>query len=522
MSVVSTRDPQTSRNPVEAQNNLFCIFNTAIAVFLGGSDPAVILHRIHYWLKNEYSGYLTKDGKKWIYNGYLNWVEQFSWISVGQIGRIVRHLETIGWVETAKFSELKKGIGFVGKNPSGFQDDNQTKFYRLNYQRIYIDTGVDLLFEKKAEENQSAAAKSPKPARGNDSPPTQSRKRAPRANLQNCTLQSSNLNTAISKSEDSSIYKEFPTSTKLSKEESENLEFTFEQQELNDEEVHDSGTDVKGFEKEICESCGQVEKVQKEVLEHALIPEVDQCSAAPLPTEKIVKYERVKRGTGMGQVRPPRQSPKMRYPDGEWLTEGGYLNKDFVMDQVKQWRTGDTTNSKSFGQMADEDVAARVATHYAKPENHYKLEIHWVAYVDKSKRYIVNVGLRVDSGIQIPESEQGQILAKFPAIVSEPVEPAFEYSRVSDELALHLLSQPSIPSLLALAPEKTTTPPPPIDEKGGCQNPQAYTNTAKEEDRDYWANVKIQPQHPKVGVQPKNISSVGKILETKDFKPEPT
>ena len=227
MSVVSTLDPQTSKDQAEARNNTFCVIYTAIATFLGSFDSAAILDRIHYWVQNEYSGYLDNDGKKWIYNRYSDWVKQFPLFSVDQVGRIVRELEKIGWIETRTFSQLKKGVGFLGEDPRGFQDDNQTKFYWVNYQLIYMETGVDLLFNKKHPENQSAVAKSRKPAPSNDSPPAKSRKRSPRANLQNCTLKPANLQTVACNSTDSSIYKEFQTSTKLSKEESENLEFTY-------------------------------------------------------------------------------------------------------------------------------------------------------------------------------------------------------------------------------------------------------------------------------------------------------
>jgi hypothetical protein len=173
-----------------ASERYFAICYNQLALFLKSSDLAILVQKIHYWLQNEHSGYLLRDGTKWIYNGYKEWQEQIPWLSTDQIGRYMRALERIGWAITDRYWRLNRNIGFTTKAPH-FQEDNQRKWYRLDYQRIFEDTGFDLLFEVKSSEPQAKRQKRP---RG--------------ANLQDCTMQSTDLQIATGDSADSSIYKE--------------------------------------------------------------------------------------------------------------------------------------------------------------------------------------------------------------------------------------------------------------------------------------------------------------------------
>lgn len=91
---------------------------------------AAIATRINYWLNNDKSGCITLDGHKWIYNSYKQWQEQFSWLSVFQFGRIIRALEKIGLVISAKYSQLVK-LG-IASTTVRFRCDDQSKWYRLN------------------------------------------------------------------------------------------------------------------------------------------------------------------------------------------------------------------------------------------------------------------------------------------------------------------------------------------------------------------------------------------------------
>jgi len=170
-----------------------------LARFLKSADLALIIQRLHYWLQNEEAGYMMGDGCKWIYNGYKEWLEQFTWLSVDQFGRHIRYLEEIGWIVTARFYELQRDVGFVDKAPL-LHPYNQRKWYRLNYQKIFEDTGLDLLFEKYGE--------------GKKNPPNSS-KPVPLPNLQESRLRSESQENPIGKIADSSIYKEYPKNNQI-------------------------------------------------------------------------------------------------------------------------------------------------------------------------------------------------------------------------------------------------------------------------------------------------------------------
>lgn len=181
----------TNNAPRKAQRYYFMCYEELVS-FLNDTDQALIIQRLHYWLQNDGAGYLLQDGCKWIYNGYNEWLEQFSWLSVGQFGRHIRYLEEIGWVVTARFHQLKREVGFIDKPPL-MHEYNQRKWYKLDYQKIYEDTGFDLLFEKYGKKR-VAPQTTVEPAR--------------LSNLQNWRLENPNLKIPNSEIEQSSIYKE--------------------------------------------------------------------------------------------------------------------------------------------------------------------------------------------------------------------------------------------------------------------------------------------------------------------------
>lgn len=183
--VTSATSEQTAQ--LEQQVYFFICYEP-LACFLGSGDMALIIQRLHYWLENEKSGYLFRDGRKRVYNGYIELTQQLTWLSVDQIGRMIRHLEEIGWLVSDRFYNLKRNVGFVGPVPQ-MHEDNQRKWYYLDYQKIYEDTGFDLLRGKTPQ------AKPPKRAR--------------RANLQNHRFHSAKLQLPICNFADSSISKDF-------------------------------------------------------------------------------------------------------------------------------------------------------------------------------------------------------------------------------------------------------------------------------------------------------------------------
>lgn len=80
-----------------------------------GLNEAIFLQQVHYWLKK--SNHLF-EGKKWIYNTYEGWNEQFPFWSVMTIRRTVSSL-------------IKKDLILTGNfNKAGF---DKTKWYSINY-----------------------------------------------------------------------------------------------------------------------------------------------------------------------------------------------------------------------------------------------------------------------------------------------------------------------------------------------------------------------------------------------------
>ncbi len=164
-------------------DNYFTICYNAIATHLKSERATIILQRLHYWMQTS-AGYEVLDGRKWIYCGYKELQSQFQWLTHHTIGKAIRLLEKIGWVVSQKYYQLRR-IGFK-KKPGGWQEYHQTKWYRLNYIRIYEDTGIDLSGELEGLEL------------------------AKRANVPNETFQSDSRNTPTCQSKSSSIQTKKP------------------------------------------------------------------------------------------------------------------------------------------------------------------------------------------------------------------------------------------------------------------------------------------------------------------------
>ena len=475
---------------VSTESKLFFIIYPELMNFLGSMDAAAFVQRLHFWLQNPNAGYLLKDGRKRILNGYKEWKTQFSIFSVKKIGAIVRLLEKIGWIRTERFYSLKQDIGFVGAPPP-LQEDNQRKWYYLDYQKILADTGFDLLFTQESD---------------NSTVEPKRRKHATKANTPNQDIAISQIKTLqYPDLGQSSIHRE-SNKTKHSQEESETKNLEVEQEQ----------------EQETVENVQTSQEFQQRNSQGATILDVDKSSAARASSEKIAKTESLLRDSGFND-RPLRQSPKRKYPEGPWLTENGYLNEDFLLAQVQMWRTGDDVRSKAFGAMAIEDVEAIIACHYQKLENHAKLETHWGAYVKKAKHYLGNVRHRIEADINIPVDEQRKILAKAPAVNAQEIEPIYELAlspwnqtdilQLSQNAAAPGGSQEIAPGgSQEIAPGVSQPIAPPVDEKFGCQNVAAYSNTVKEDDRNFWANISIQGKVSKSG-ESKSFSKISSVID---------
>jgi len=92
---------------------LFVLPSLAMAIGLG---EAVVIQKIHMWLR--VSSHFH-DGRKWIYNTYDQWHEQFPFFSVPTLKRIIRKLEKMGIIiSTSKFNKL---------------GTDRTKWYTIDY-----------------------------------------------------------------------------------------------------------------------------------------------------------------------------------------------------------------------------------------------------------------------------------------------------------------------------------------------------------------------------------------------------
>ena len=84
-----------------------------------GLNEAIFVQQLHYWTNGK-SGKL-KDGKRWVYNTYKDWEENFPFWSNATIRRTIASCE-------------KQNIIFVGNyNRAGF---DKTKWYAVNYEVI--------------------------------------------------------------------------------------------------------------------------------------------------------------------------------------------------------------------------------------------------------------------------------------------------------------------------------------------------------------------------------------------------
>lgn len=67
------------------------------------SDGAAFLQQVHYWC-NTTSGVIDEHGRRWIYNTYSDWLDQFPWLSEHGFRKIKSALLGLGILETAAFN----------------------------------------------------------------------------------------------------------------------------------------------------------------------------------------------------------------------------------------------------------------------------------------------------------------------------------------------------------------------------------------------------------------------------------
>jgi hypothetical protein len=92
---------------------------------LVGLNESIILQQLHYWLgKNP----KEMDGRKWIYNTYDDWKEQFPFWSISTIRRVITTLENAGIILNANYNQRKF---------------DKTKWYSIDYEKLEKSKGVN-------------------------------------------------------------------------------------------------------------------------------------------------------------------------------------------------------------------------------------------------------------------------------------------------------------------------------------------------------------------------------------------
>ena len=97
-----------------------------------GLNEAIFLQQLHYWLEKSK---IEKDGKKWVYNSFKDWQEQFPFWSISTLKRIVSNLEN--WRLIEKFFSVDK-------------NKKKVKHYTIDYEILSVFEKFDELESIKA------------------------------------------------------------------------------------------------------------------------------------------------------------------------------------------------------------------------------------------------------------------------------------------------------------------------------------------------------------------------------------
>lgn len=93
------------------------VFSQEIALKVGMNE-AILLQQVHYWLQISEHEF---EGRKWVYNTYLDWQKQFPYWSLNTVKRIVMRLEKLGLLLSDNFNRLKM---------------DRTKWYSIDYEKL--------------------------------------------------------------------------------------------------------------------------------------------------------------------------------------------------------------------------------------------------------------------------------------------------------------------------------------------------------------------------------------------------
>ncbi len=131
-----------------------------------GLNEAIVLQQLHFWIENSKTG-KTIDGKKWVYNTYNGWVENFPFWSERTIQRAFLNLEKLGLVlsiqpdkgkydrkkyYTIDYEQLASMEDTICHNQDGQNDatDSANLARSLNDSEITTETTTETIIPAKA------------------------------------------------------------------------------------------------------------------------------------------------------------------------------------------------------------------------------------------------------------------------------------------------------------------------------------------------------------------------------------
>jgi hypothetical protein len=120
------RNIQRFFGPLEKQDLNESTFSFFKLENILGYKKALFISKLNYWL-NKCGRNIEDKETRWIYNTIKDWAEQFSW-SLSTLKRIVYALEEEGIIISKKINAKKW---------------NHTKWYSINYNRLYLLLDVD-------------------------------------------------------------------------------------------------------------------------------------------------------------------------------------------------------------------------------------------------------------------------------------------------------------------------------------------------------------------------------------------
>ncbi len=96
-----------------------------------GLNEAIVLQQVFYWLGGDRKPHV-RDGRRWVYNTYEGWREQFPFLSERTIRRTIRELEQTGLLESAFFTD----------HPEHRHLDH-TKWYTIDFDQLAVLQSAD-------------------------------------------------------------------------------------------------------------------------------------------------------------------------------------------------------------------------------------------------------------------------------------------------------------------------------------------------------------------------------------------